>query len=195
MTSPNTTLAQALLSFADSYIDFHAKNNAGRLPETEFDEQWLSPCINEKTTSEVCYWQPVSLNKLIAEQVIAEQFSFANVEQALNLTLHQDIKTYFSTILSAEITAKCSDGELTLLFAWNEEDFARLQENIIGHIMMKQRLKQNETIFFAVTDEEDIIISVDNTTGEVWAERVGCKPHKKIAESIEQLLTQLLTFS
>jgi SecY interacting protein Syd len=97
-------------------------------------------------------------------------------------------------MFSGEITTKSSDGELSLLFAWNEEDFARLQENIIGHIMMKQRLKQAETIFFAVTDEEDIIISVDNATGEVWAERVGCKPHKKVADSLQVLLSEKLEY-
>lgn len=56
---------------------------------------------------------------------------------------------------------------------------------------MKQRLKQDETIFFAVTDEEDMIISVDNNNGEVWVERVGCKPHKKISDSLVEFLRQL----
>jgi SecY interacting protein Syd len=56
---------------------------------------------------------------------------------------------------------------------------------------MKQKLKQAETIFFAVTDEEDMIISLDNISGEVWVERVGCKPHKKLSNSLVEFISQL----
>ena len=60
---------------------------------------------------------------------------------------------------------------------------------------MKQRLKQTETVFFAVTDEEDIIISIDNANGEVWVERVGCKPHKKLSDSLANFIEQLTPFN
>ena len=56
---------------------------------------------------------------------------------------------------------------------------------------MKQKLKQAETVFFAVTDEEDMIISLDNSSGEVWVERVGCKPHKKLSDSLVDFISQL----
>jgi len=57
---------------------------------------------------------------------------------------------------------------------------------------MKQRLKQAETVFFAVTDEEDMIITINNETGAVWVERVGCEPHKKLADSLAQFLTNII---
>ncbi|MBU2893963.1 SecY-interacting protein [Colwellia sp. D2M02] len=195
MTSSNTTLAQAVLTFAEQHVALHQERNNNELPSTEFDEQWSSPCISEKLADDLCSWQPIAIAKLVEQKEIAKPLSFNNVEQALDLVLHQDIKTYFTTIFSDSIEAQCADGSLTLLFAWSEADFERLQENIIGHIMMKQRLKQAETVFFAVTDEEDIIISLDNETGEVWAERVGCKPHKKIADSLADLFTNVLTVS
>ncbi len=191
MTLTNTTLSQALLSFTEQFIANYQQNNAGELPTTEFDEQWLSPCTNEKFSDDLCRWQPVAIETLIAKELIMQPLSFSNVEQALSLELHPDIKTYFTTVFSESIDTQCAEGNLSLLFAWNEDDFSRLQENIIGHIMMKQRLKQAETVFFAVTDEEDIIISVDNVSGEVWAERVGCKPHKKVAGSLLDLFNDI----
>ena len=191
MTSSNTNLTQALLSFAAQYIAHHTKSNNGNLPLIEYDEQWISPCIHKKINDELCSWQPVSIEMLMTKGLITAPLNFNNVERALDLVLHADIKTYFTTMFSETIDAKCEEGGLSLLFAWSEDDFSRLQENIIGHIMMKQRLKQAETVFFAVTDEEDIIISIDNSTGEVWAERVGCKPHKKIADSLLALLHNL----
>jgi SecY interacting protein Syd len=190
MTSTNITLAQTLLNFSKDYSQQHIEQ-FGHLPTIEHDEQWLSPCELGPHDTSLHYWQPVAMASAKLTDNQEEAFSFANVESALNLELHQDIKTYFTTIFSGDIEALCEEGELSLLFAWNKEDFERLQENLIGHILMKQKLKQAETIFFAVTDEEDMIISLDNISGEVWVERVGCKPHKKLSNSLGEFISQL----
>ena len=156
-------------------------------------KQWLSPCEDAYTNisteykalpSGEVYWRPVDIER-------GHKLNFDNVETALEMTLHPDIKTYFTTLYSENLDATCEEGNLSLLFAWNKDDFQRLQENLIGHILMKQRLKQAETVFVAVTDEEDMIISVENDTGTVWVERVGCKPHKKLADSLAQFINTL----
>jgi len=179
----SNSLSNTLQQFINQYIKNY-QNSHGHLPQIEQDEQWPSPCEQTPSVDKgVVFWQPVVIND--------KQLNFDNVESALNLTLHQDIKTYFTTFYSDSLNAKCHEGELSLLFAWNHDDFQRLQENLIGHILMKQRLKQEETIFFAVTDEEDTIISIANDTGTVWVEQVGCKPHKKLADSIAEFIAQL----
>jgi len=190
MTSTNITLAQTLLNFSKNYSKQHIEQ-FGYLPTVEHDEKWLSPCELGPHDTSQHYWQPVSMDSDQLTDNKKETLSFSNVESALNLELHPDIKTYFTTIFSGDIEAICEEGELSLLFAWNKDDFDRLQENLIGHILMKQKLKQAETIFFAVTDEEDIIISLDNNSGEVWVERVGCKPHKKLSDSLVDFISQL----
>ncbi len=188
MTSSNKTLAELIINFSHNYCQLHVEK-LGHLPLVEHDKQWLSPC--EVATHDETHhlWQAVTVKS--ARTNDEEELSFSNVESALNLTLHQDIKTYFTTIFSSDIEAQCVEGKLTLLFAWNKDDFGRLQENIIGHILMKQKLKQTETVFFAVTDEEDMIISIDNNSGEVWVEQVGCKPHKKLSDTLAQFIEQL----
>ena len=188
MTLPNTlsnvspnTLTHTLLAFADLYIEKHQREHH-QLPTVESDEDWASDCEQGRHNDEEIYWKPVK---------ITNKLNFENVEQALNLTLHQDIKDYFTCIYSESIEAESEDGKLSLLLAWNKKDFERLQQNLIGHIMMKQKLKQNITLFFAVTDEDDMIISLDNETGEIWVEQVGCKPHKKLANNMVQFLNNL----
>jgi SecY interacting protein Syd len=42
-----------------------------------------------------------------------------------------------------------------------------------------------------VTDLEDVILSVVNETGEVWAEKVGKKPHKKVADNLAEFIGML----
>ena len=178
-----------LLNFTQEFVSIN-NEQSGHLPLIERDEQWLSPCEQGSYDDTYNFWQPVNVSNVEVSNDY-QALCFANVESALNLKLHHDIKTYFTTIFSNDIEASCDEGNLSLLFAWNQEDFERLQENIIGHILMKQRLKQAETVFFAVTDEEDIIISVDNSNGEVWVEQVGCKPHKKLSDSLSTFIAQL----
>lgn len=186
---PETNLSSILKRFSSQYIS-HYQQEKSHLPIIVHDEQWPSRCElksinNDKFLSDdETFWQPF----LIKED---QSLNFKNVESALEMELHPDIKIYFTTFYSENLSATCKEGDLSLLFAWNKDDFYRLQENLIGHILMKRRLKQAETIFFAVTDEEDTIISVDNSSGSVWVERVGCKPHKKIADSLTQFINQL----
>ncbi|PCH94164.1 MAG: SecY-interacting protein [Gammaproteobacteria bacterium] len=184
-----TNLVTVLQNFSNQYISQYQQVHS-HLPLIEQDVDWPSPCEvfqqeSEKSLSTgQVFWQPVIIEK-------NERLNFDNVESALELTLHQDIKTYFTTLYSESLDATCEEGELSLLFAWNKDDFNRLQENLIGHVLMKQRMKQKETLFFAVTDEEDMIISIDNETGSVCVERVGCEPHKKVADSLAQFISQM----
>ena len=205
MTSPNHTkinLGEILKHFSQQYIREYT-HKYSHLPKVEHEDDWPSPCEvlssnndidtrdinkynmdNRDLSQNEVYWQPVNI---AAEPGV----NFDNVESALDLILHPDVKTYFTTLYSDNLDATCAEGDLSLLFAWNHDDFQRLQENIIGHILMKQRLKQTETIFFAVTDEEDMIISIDNHNGSVWVERVGCKPHTKLTDSVSAFIKQL----
>ena len=179
--SSNPELFVVLKQLTETFILEHQKKY-NCLPQIDYQADWLSPCQIGQVVDDYIEWQP---------QEITDELSFDNIEQALELTLHPDIKTYFSCFYSESIPANCSEGYLELLFAWSKDDFSRLQENIVGHILMKQKLKQTETVFIAVTDDDNVIVSVDNNTGEVYAESIGKEPHKKLASSISEFLQSL----
>ncbi|WP_281558599.1 SecY-interacting protein [Thalassomonas sp. RHCl1] len=190
MKSTNNDLTDKLWHFASSYIENYQQTH-GHLPVAELDEDWPSPCQQGLFTAQESghqeqgqqiLWQPVPADGNLC---------FNNIESALELELHPDIKSYFTAFHSDPLDAMCSEGQLSLLFSWNEDDFERLQENIIGHVLMKQRLKQRISIFFAVTDEEDLILSLDNETGAIWVEHVGREPHKKLADSMAEFIAGL----
>lgn len=182
MKISNSVLTENLWEFSQQYLQAY-QCRFNHLPIIEQDENWPSPCEQGEHLDKFTLWQPSK---------IEDKLTFDNVEQALELELHQDIKTYFTTMFCDTLDAKCDEGGLSLLFPWSEKDFKRLQENIIGHVLMKQKLKQRITIFFAVTDNEEHILSADNDTGEIWVERVGKEPHKKLANSMSEFI-QLLT--
>lgn len=183
MKISNHSLSEIIWTFAQDYLVAYQKRFQ-HLPITEQIDDWPSPCEQGIHQEKFSLWQPVKL---------AQTLSFDNVESALELTLHSDIKEYFTIMYSDSLDAACVEGDLSLLFAWNEKDFARLQENIIGHVLMKTKLKQRLTIFFATTDDDDHILSLDNETGEIWVEKVGSEPHKKIANSMSEFILQLTT--
>ncbi|WP_371189160.1 SecY-interacting protein [Thalassotalea maritima] len=175
-------LQERLLALVSQYRQYHL-DNFNELPKVEHDPAWPSPCeVGQPDTDNLVNWQPVAIN---------ESLSFDNVEKALDLTLHSDIKNYFTSVYSEAIPCSCKEGDLELLFAWNFDDFQRLQQNLIGHVLMKRRLKQSPTLFFAVTDAEEINLVIDNETGAVWAEPVGLEPNKLIAPSLVDFIDML----
>ncbi|WP_448549302.1 SecY-interacting protein [Thalassotalea fusca] len=181
MKSLNPSVSNNLKLFAKKYVERYV-DKYQHLPLVECDENWPSECIQGNNDAQTNLWQPIE---------VQEKLSFDNIETALDINLHDDIRAYFTTLYSDSLHAACSEGELSLLLPWSQKDFERLQENIIGHVLMKKKLKQPVTVFFAVTDDEDCILSVNNQTGEVWVERVGCEPHKKLADSIAEFIEQL----
>ncbi len=175
------SINNSLDQFIKNFIAVHRELGSDGL--VQFDAQWPSPCVSEEAKNgDWVAWEPV---------LQPDTNSFANVEDALDIKLNPEFCSYFSRYYSESISAVAPEGKCELLFAWSREDFERLQQNLIGHLLMKQRLGQPLTLFFAVTDEEDVILSVDNQTGEVVVEQVGKLPSKILAASLSEFIDTL----
>ena len=149
----------------------------------EYDSDWPSVCyLSEAATGDQVKWQPVAMDTPL---------SFANIENALHITLNEQYCHFFTTNWSFNLLTQASEGPCELLQVCNQEDFERLQQNLIGHLMMKQPLKQPPTLFFGLTDEEDFILSVDNASGEVVLEQVGKHPVRCLAPDLATFLDGL----
>lgn len=151
--------------------------------EIEYDEQWPSPAIQSQHPGKpVSIWQPV---------IQSQQNTLQALNSGLELTVDPQLESYFTRYWSDNLNASTPRGGLQLLFPWNQDDFVRLQENLIAHVLMKRRLGQRDTLFFAVTDEEDFILSILNETGEVVLEQVGKEPQETIASDLNEFLKSL----
>lgn len=140
-----------------------------------------SPCIVATHGDEV-WWQP---------QPFTLPPTLAAVERALDIQLRDEITAFYTTQFAGDMTASLDATELSLLQVWSEEDFVRLQENLIGHLVMKRRLKQTPTLFIATTESEQEVISVCNLSGEVIMEQPGTQKRQPLAENISLFLSQL----
>jgi SecY interacting protein Syd len=171
----------ALDEFVKRYLTAAKKN-----PEmlmVEYDVEWPSDCYTASgNTGDRVTWQPVKRSVVV---------NFNDLEKALDMKIHQDVISYYSAYWSDNLSAETNKGYLQLLQPWNQSDFERLQQNLVGHILMKRRLKQPETFFVALTDEDDFILTVDNTSGEVLLEQVGLLPKDVVAPNLATFIKSL----
>ncbi len=162
-------------------------NTHGRLPLTLADTDWPSACYQESpaNTEHHQAWQPIQQNSYAEDM-------FDRLEEALGYNVHPDIRTWYSSYWSDPIPAQCPEGDLSLLFIWNEKDCERLRGNLIGHLLNKQKMRHPPSIFFACTEPDgNHHLSIDNDSGEVWLELPGRPAIRKIAGSLSEFLTTL----
>ncbi|WP_158770878.1 SecY-interacting protein [Paraglaciecola sp. L1A13] len=177
------TVNQALDEFIQRFIRFSKTHP--EVTTMEYDADWPSVCYRtgtDETSGNLISWEPV-----LRDQIT----DFSELSAALELTLHPDVAMFYTRYWSDNIFAQHPSGPLQILQAWNEDDLSRLQQNIIGHILMKRRLRQPETIFIALTDQEDFILSVDNQTGAVMLEQVGLQPKEQVSSNLATFLSEI----
>ncbi len=157
-------------------LESAASGSEGWLLRMDADDEWPSPCVFENRC-----WRPHKRDEMPAMQ---------GLQQALAIQLPMQLVQFYGSFFSAGVRFRFDDVVGELLFAWNDEDFERLQQNLVGHALMKRRLKQPLTLFIGCHEDDETIISVDLAEGAVWLERPGLLPERQLARSIGEFLLQ-----
>lgn len=148
----------------------------------EFDPGWRSECELRQSGSHVL-WKPSPQR---------EPINFAGLATAAAHPIHPDIQAYYGSFWSGSLEGKSEEGPLSLIQLWNPEDFDRLVENLIGHLMVKQRARLPFTVFFATTDvDSELFLSIDNDTGKILLEEPGRPPIREVETDIVRFLDRI----
>ncbi|WP_312240009.1 SecY-interacting protein [Pantoea sp.] len=172
--------AEALRDFTLRYLE-HWQQTHGHLPASEDLFGIASPCVSE-TRGEAVLWRP---------QPFSLPASLDAVERALDIRLQPAITEFYTSQFAGDMRAQHGTRALSLLQVWSEADFIRMQENLIGHLVMKRRLKETPTLFIATTDSDSEIISICNLSGEVILEQLGVKKREVLSCEIKDFLEHL----
>lgn len=171
-------LADVHRNFADTY-----KTKYGTLPCIYYDKAWPSECeVGEPMADGQIQWQAKAMPK---------ESNLYALAAALECQFPESLSALFSEFYGGNIIAKFDNHEIEILQPWNFEDFERLQQNITGHVLMKRKLKQADTVFIGLTEQDDLLITVNLATDEVCLEYVGKEPHYVLAASVEDFLRGL----
>ncbi|MGL4859483.1 MAG: SecY-interacting protein [Enterobacteriaceae bacterium] len=176
----SATIATALHHFTAAYSALWQRQ-WGHLPASESLFGIASPCI-VSTEGEAVLWQP---------QPMPAGATLEAVGRAVDLQLHPDIEVFYTTQYAGDLHGLYQGEPLTLLQAWSAEDFVRLQENLIGHLLTQRRLKLSPTLFLATTSDDTRVISLCNLTGQVLNERLGSRERSQLSDTLACFLTSL----
>ncbi len=171
---------QALTDFTRRYCEAWQQAN-GRGPRSEELYGVPSPCITA-TGEDYVFWQA---------QPFVPHADLRGVEKALDIVIRQDIHDFYTTQFAGDMTVTLGERCFTLVQTWSADDFRRVQENQIGHLLIQRRLKLSPTLFIATLDSELDIISVSNVTGEVRLETLGTSRYTPLASGLGTFLAQL----
>nr|WP_318383833.1 SecY-interacting protein [uncultured Enterobacter sp.] len=172
--------AHALEAFTARYCDaWRTLHNSW--PQSEALYGVPSPCI-VSSTQDTVLWQP---------QPFDTQPNVNAVERALDIVVQPAVHAFYSTQFAGDMPARFGDLTLTLLQTWSEDDFTRVQENLIGHLVTQKRLKLSPTLFIGTLDSELDVIAVCNLHGDVVKETLGTRNRTVLAPSVAAFLNQL----
>lgn len=174
-------VSDALRGFTQRYVDLW-QQKTGNAPASEELAGVASPCTVSSSDNAV-FWLP---------QTFTPATELANVERALDLQLRPEAHAFYTTQFAGDMQASYLNHAFTLVQVWSEEDFIRLQENLIGHLLTQKRLKLSPTLFLATTDSELTLLSLCNLTGEVMLEEYGSKKRTILSSSLAEFLTMLV---
>lgn len=173
-------IPQALAAFTQRYVELW-RQETGYPPASEELYGVPSPCIAESRNGEV-YWLP---------QPFPPGAMLDGVERALDISLHPDAHAFYTSQYAGDMTAQFEAISCVLLQVWSADDFTRMQENLIGHLLTQKRLKLPPTLFLATTGCEMTMVSLSNISGQVILEEFGTKKNRVLAPTLADFLSQL----
>lgn len=174
-------ISSELKSFTQKYVDLW-QEKSGLPPASEDLYGVPSICIS-RTGDEVVYWLP---------QPFVGTDKLEKVEKAMGIIIRPELHDYFTTQYAGDMQVRFREVDFSLIQVWSEEDFIRLQENIIGHLVTQKRLKLTPTLFIGTTNSENEIISVCNVSGDVILETFGKKKREVLSENLSLFLSELV---
>lgn len=151
------------------------------LPKVQFNEDALDTIYDGRADQDdYISWKPVEKN------VVSD---FKEVEQVLEVQLHQDIKEYFNSYWFAELAGFYKGYNLILEPVLPGIEINNFVIQLIGYKEAHDGQLKNIPIGFE--GENNFLIVIDNESGVVKLEDYECGKYEVIADNLEDLINNL----
>lgn len=158
------------------------QQSSGGLPVRQHEPDWCSPCESVDERSDWVQWRPVSRLPI---------GDMDNIASGLDMVVHPDLAAYYGGWFAGPMAFLFKGLRIEPVLPWNQQDYERLQENLIGHALMQRRLRLPATFFLAATRRDSHLISLDNDSGTVLYEMVGRAKSIQLAQDLASFLDRL----
>ncbi|SET11937.1 SecY-interacting protein [Thorsellia anophelis] len=179
MKQENETTS-ALLELTNRFI-VAWQEQVGSNPYNTVYDSMDSPCVQKFNDESEVYWLPHKRRNTI---------KLEGVERGMEMKIQNSVHDFYGSQYSGNISIVFNEQEYLLLQAWNEDDFIRLQENIIGHLVSQRKAKRQPSVFIGTTSDDDYVLSCCNLTGHVVIDRLSKKNQVVLAPDIATFLNQ-----
>lgn len=192
--SPSSLITQVCFRMSSVFLSLDAflkryissiKLETGSLPTINDDALGASACTRiseQRPQPQSPCWKPVE----------RKQFDlFKELESALEITFPQALCEFYGGFWSDMIPVEHRSGlQFDLIQIWNEEDEARLKQNLLGHVFAKRKNRLPLNYFIGCTAGNDVIC-LDHESLHIVVEKPGYKSHQKLAEGLDDFILQL----
>ncbi|RKF18109.1 SecY-interacting protein Syd [Alginatibacterium sediminis] len=172
-------------SNSSSFTQFVGKQQAiwrqSGFPSMQLVDEQSGACIEQRLSADTARWNYVKRTPA----------DFSDIETALETKLHSSIKDFYGLFYGGHWTGYFRSLSVQLVGVWDNDDFDIFAKNMISHILMQRRLKQKDSVFVASTNDDMVVVSIDNESGELILERLGQGRLKLLAPNLDQFLQQL----
>ena len=139
----------------------------GSAVPVEHDPEWPSRCESLPADADgMVRWRPIKMEP---------PADFAGVH------LHPDIREFYGSWWGGHVEGRHSGEAVMVDVAWNEEDLARILQDLATHVTA------GEPVYVAGTDS-DWYFGVDNVSGAVLLCEPGRPPIRQVASSLAAFL-------
>ncbi|WP_127958713.1 SecY-interacting protein [Serratia microhaemolytica] len=171
---------ESLTQFTQRYVALW-QQRYGHAPASHELSGLASPCIVENR-DECVLWLP---------QPFLPAATLKQVETAFDIVLRPEGHAFYTQQYAGDMPAQFAGQDLTLLQVWSQQDFIRLQQNLIGHLVTQKARKLSPTLFLATVPAETAVISLCNISGNVLLEQLGSTQRQLLSPSLADFLLVL----
>lgn len=172
-------MKETLRKYFDNLLDIYQRKH-NSLPKTCIQDDAADFIYLNKSDDDWAEWKPI-------EKTIFTDFS--KLEKTLETQIHQSIKDYYNSFWFCNLGGKIGENFIELFAVLPNIECQEIEYYLNGYQTAHGHLKFTP---IGLETKQSLLVVVENKTGEVFIEDFEVNSFEKIADSLEELISNLV---